>query len=162
MFTIAVIQRFDVLAEEGYSYSSSTYPIHHDLYGMPGAPRFAFRPREDSALLECPISTVAVRGHVLPCGGGGYFRLLPYRLSRWQLRRVNQQERQSAIFYFHPWEIDSEQPRPRGLPMRARARHYVNIGRMEGRLRRLLTDFVWSRMDRVFPDVAPAAEATAP
>jgi polysaccharide deacetylase family protein (PEP-CTERM system associated) len=152
---------FDVLAEEGYSYSSSTYPIRHDLYGMPGAPRFAFHPRADSSILECPISTVAVRGHVLPCGGGGYFRLLPYRLSRWQLERLNHKERQPGVFYFHPWEIDVDQPRPRGLPLRTRIRHYVNIGRMEARLRRLLADFAWDRMDRVFPEIAAPADGTA-
>jgi polysaccharide deacetylase family protein (PEP-CTERM system associated) len=153
---------FDVLAEEGYSYSSSIYPIRHDLYGMPGAPRFAFRPREGSSLLECPISTITVGGRVLPCGGGGYFRLLPYRLSRQLLKRLNQREGQSAVFYFHPWEIDPEQPRPPRLPARARARHYVNLTRMEGRLRRLLADFLWSRMDRVFPDALPCSPRATP
>ena len=145
---------FDVLAEEGYAYSSSIYPVRHDLYGMPGAPRFAFRPLKGSTILECPISTVSIRGRVLPCGGGGYFRLLPYRLSRWQLRRINETDRQPCIFYFHPWEIDPDQPRQRGLRLRTRIRHYTNLERMEGRLHRLLRDFDWDRMDRVFPEIA--------
>src|ERR1700687_2586867 len=110
---------------------------------MPGAPRFAFRPLKDSAILECPISTISIRGRVLPCGGGGYFRLLPYRVSRWQLRRINEIDRQPCIFYFHPWELDPDQPRQTGLKLRTRIRHYTNLERMEGRLHRLLGDFAW-------------------
>jgi polysaccharide deacetylase family protein (PEP-CTERM system associated) len=141
---------FDVLNEEGYAYSSSVYPIQHDTYGMPEAPRFAFRPRGASGILECPVSTIALFGRNLPCGGGGYFRLLPYAVSSWQIRRVNRREGQPCIFYFHPWEIDPKQPRQPGLKLRTRFRHYVNLGRMRGRLVRLLHEFSWGRMDRTF------------
>lgn len=139
----------DVLHEAGYRYSSSIYPIKHDLYGMPSAPRFAFRPKPDG-ILEIPVTTVMVGGRKLPCGGGGYFRLFPYRLSRWAMKRVNDQDRQACLFYFHPWEIDPDQPRQQGLPLKTRVRHYLNLGRTEGRLRQLLRDFRWDRMDRVF------------
>jgi len=139
----------DVLHESGHLYSSSIYPIRHDLYGMPEAPRFAFR-HNGSGLLEIPVTTVLVGGHKLPCGGGGYFRLFPYRLSQWALRRVNERDGQSCVFYFHPWEIDAAQPRPPNLSLKTRFRHYLNLERMEQRLGRLFQDFTWDRMDRVF------------
>lgn len=141
---------FDTLAETGHAYSSSIYPIQHDHYGMPDAPRFAHR--RDNGLLEIPVTTLRMGGRNLPSSGGGYFRLLPYDLSRWMIRQVNRQDRQSAIFYFHPWEIDTGQPRIPGIDARTRFRHYVNIGRMDQRLQRLLEDFRWSRMDRLFLD----------
>ncbi len=140
----------DELQEAGYRYSSSIYPIRHDLYGMPSAPRFAYRPFHDSDFLEIPITTTTLLGRQLPCGGGGFFRLFPYWLSRQNLRRVNLQEGQPGLFYFHPWEIDPDQPRQQGLPLKTRFRHYLNLHRTEQRLRRLLTDFAWDRMDRVF------------
>lgn len=139
----------DTLEQVGYRYSSSVYPIRHDLYGMREAPRFPFRLREDG-LLEIPITTVSVMNHNLPCGGGGYFRLLPYRFSRWALHRINQCDRQPCVFYFHPWEIDPYQPRMNGVGLRNRFRHYVNLSRMESKIERLLTDFSWDRMDKVF------------
>lgn len=139
-----------VLAEVGYRYSSSIYPIRHDLYGMPAAPRFAFRPSPGSAFLEIPVTTVKMAQTKLPCGGGGYFRLFPYALSRWALRRVNRRDGQACVFYFHPWEIDPEQPRQTGVGARTRFRHYLNLNRMEPRLGRLLDDFRWGRMDEVF------------
>jgi len=139
----------DVLHEAGYRYSSSIYPIHHDLYGMPEAPRFAFRWRRDG-IIEIPVTTVSLAGQKLPCGGGGYFRLLPYAVSRWALRRVNESDGQSCVFYFHPWEIDPEQPRVRGIGLKTRFRHYLNLSRMQRRLGRLLHDFKWDRIDRVF------------
>ncbi len=138
-----------VLKEAGYRYSSSIYPVRHDHYGMPQAPRFAFTLNDD-AVLEIPITTVSIRGHHLPCGGGGYFRLLPYRLSRWALRRVNKHDAQPGIFYFHPWELDAEQPRMTGITLKTRFRHYLNLSKTEARLQRLLVDFRWDRMDRVF------------
>jgi polysaccharide deacetylase family protein (PEP-CTERM system associated) len=141
---------FEILAEEGHEYSSSIYPIRHDLYGMPNAPRFAFRPERAKGLIEVPVTTVKVFGHNMPCGGGGYFRLLPQVYSRWAMRRVNRNDRQSCVFYFHPWEIDPGQPRMPGLPFKSRFRHYTNLGRMEPRLRRVLREFAWDRMDRVF------------
>ena len=140
----------EALAEEGYVYSSSVYPIRHDLYGMPDAPRFAFNPPGAAGLVECPVTTTRLFNRNLPCGGGGYFRLLPYGYSRWAMRRVNRRDGEACIFYFHPWEIDPGQPRQSGLSARSRLRHYTNLGRMEGRLRRLLGDFAWHRMDRVF------------
>ncbi|MDX2222071.1 MAG: DUF3473 domain-containing protein [Rhodospirillaceae bacterium] len=141
---------FDVLAEEGHTYSSSVNPIRHDLYGMPQAPRFAFRPHAASPLVEFPITTVRLGGRNLPCGGGGFFRLLPYAWSRWAIDQVNRRDGQSAIFYFHPWEVDHAQPRESGLSWRSRLRHYTNLDVMESRLARLLREFKWSRMDRVF------------
>ena len=141
---------FEVLAEEGYAYSSSIYPIRHDLYGSPDAPRFAYQPAHGHGLIEIPVSTVTVFGHNMPCGGGGYFRLLPYAVSRWAMRRVNRRDGRPCVFYFHPWEVDPGQPRFQGIPLKARIRHYTNLGRMEQRLRAVLADFAWDRMDRVF------------
>jgi polysaccharide deacetylase family protein (PEP-CTERM system associated) len=140
----------DELLEAGYRYSSSIYPIAHDHYGMPEAPRFAFYPNGPDGLLEVPITTVQLLKRNLPAGGGGYFRLLPYALSRWMMAKVNQADRQPALFYFHPWEIDTEQPRPEGLDAKARFRHYINIDRMENRIEALARDFAWDRMDRIF------------
>lgn len=139
---------FDSLAEAGYRYSSSVYPIQHDHYGMPDAPRFAHEVRP--GLLEIPVTTLRVMNRNLPSSGGGYFRLLPYALSRWMLRQVNAGDQASAIFYFHPWEIDAGQPRVAGIDAKTRFRHYVNIGRMERRLEQLLADFRWGRMDQIF------------
>ena len=139
----------DVLAEAGHEYSSSIYPIRHDLYGMPDAPRFAFR-HKGGSLLEIPVTTVEVLSQRLPCGGGGYFRLVPYAVSRWALRRVKRQDAQPCVFYFHPWEIDPEQPRPTDFRLKTRFRHYLNLDRMERRLERLLRDFRWARMDEVY------------
>jgi polysaccharide deacetylase family protein (PEP-CTERM system associated) len=139
-----------VLEETGHRYSSSIYPIRHDLYGMPDAPRFAFHPHGEGGLLEIPVTTVQFGQRKLPCGGGGWFRLLPYALSRAALRRVNRHDGRPCLFYFHPWEIDPMQPRQAGVDPKTRFRHYLNLTRMEGRLRRLLADFQWDRMDRVF------------
>lgn len=139
---------FDALAASGHRYSSSIYPIRHDHYGMPDAPRFA-HPVADG-LIEIPITTLRLLERNLPSSGGGYFRLLPYAVSRWMLRRVNAVDRQPAVFYFHPWEIDPGQPRIDGIDARTRFRHYLNLERTEGRLRSLLRDFEWGRMDRVF------------
>lgn len=139
---------FDVLLEAGYRYSSSVYPVQHDHYGMPDAPRFPYSARP--GLIEIPITTTRVLGRNLPAGGGGYFRLAPYKLSRWALRRVNAIDRRSAIFYMHPWEIDPGQPRVAGTDLKTRFRHYVNLSRTEARLGHLLSDFRWGRVDEVF------------
>ena len=138
---------FECIERAGYSYSSSIYPIRHDHYGSPDAPRFAHDVRE--RLLEVPVTTMRLFGRNWPAGGGGYFRLLPYMLSRWLLRRVNYVDQQPAIFYFHPWEIDAAQPRVSGVDSKVRFRHYINLHRMEGRLRQLLFDFQWGRVDEV-------------
>lgn len=140
---------FDVLAEEGHAYSSSIYPIRHDLYGMPDAPRGPHRVA-DGALLEIPMTTLRLGGRNLPCAGGGYFRLLPYAVFRAGLRRVNGER--SGMFYTHPWEIDPGQPRNALAPRMSRFRHYVNISRTEGRVRKLLRDFSWGRVDQVFKE----------
>ncbi|RVT87737.1 DUF3473 domain-containing protein [Inhella crocodyli] len=145
---------FDVLQEAGYRYSSSVYPIAHDHYGMPDSPRFAYPVRD--GLIEVPVTTNRIGGRNLPSSGGGYFRLLPYGVSRWLIRRVNEVDAQSAVFYFHPWEIDPDQPRVPGVDAKSRFRHYVNLSRTEGRIRRLLGDFAWGRMDEIFLP-APAA-----
>lgn len=151
---------FDCLERAGYRYSSSIYPIRHDHYGMPDAPRFAHRVR--SGLLEVPVSTARLFARNWPASGGGYFRLMPYPLSRWLLRRINEVDRESAIFYFHPWEIDAGQPRIAGIDAKTRFRHYLNLQHMDGRLQRLLDDFSWGRMDDIFlsGESAPAPRAS--
>jgi polysaccharide deacetylase family protein (PEP-CTERM system associated) len=140
----------ELLQDAGFAYSSSIYPIRHDLYGMPEASRFPFHPDNAPKLLEIPVSTVVFAGKQLPCGGGGYFRLLPYAYYRWAIGRVNRGEGQSTVFYFHPWELDPEQPRQRGLDAKTRFRHYLNLDKTEDRLRRLLADFRWDTMSAVF------------
>ena len=139
---------FECIARAGYRYSSSVYPIRHDHYGAPDAHRFAHE--SVPGLLEVPIATVRVLNANWPAGGGGYFRLLPYRLSRWSLARINARDERPAMFYFHPWELDPAQPRVDGAPMKTRFRHYVNLHRTEQRLARLVRDFRWDRADRVF------------
>ncbi len=137
----------EILLEEGYRYSSSVYPLQSDLYGCPGAPRTAFAPI--AGLIEAPLTVVRLLGLDIPASGGGYFRLFPYAASRWLLARANRVTRAPAIFYVHPWEIDPDQPRQSQAPLRSRLRHYLNLGRNEARLRRLLRDFAWTRMDRL-------------
>lgn len=159
-FSIGVnnLWAFDCLERAGYSYSSSIYPIQHDHYGMPDAPRFAHRVR--AGLLEVPVTTIRILGRNWPSSGGGYFRLFPYNLSRGMLKWVNTHDRQAAVFYFHPWEIDRNQPRIPGISTKTKFRHYVNINRMESRLNQLLSDFRWGRMDEIFlpPSPAPASQ----
>ena len=140
---------FPVLRDAGYEYSSSIYPVKHDLYGWPSAPRFAFRHR-DCDLLEVPVTTVRLFNRNFPCGGGGYFRLYPYAFMRVLLRHVNSADRQPCVFYMHPWEIDAEQPRQTGLGWKTRFRHYLNLHRMQNRLHRLLNDFRWDTMAEVY------------
>ena len=150
---------FDVLEQTGHRYSSSIYPVTHDLYGVPDAPRFPYR-TGSGGLIELPMTTVRLRGRNLPIAGGGYFRLMPYPLFRGLLRRFHAAENRAAIFYFHPWEIDPGQPRIAGASSRARFRHGVNLKAMHARVARLLHDFRWDRMDRVFaPDARRLADA---
>jgi polysaccharide deacetylase family protein (PEP-CTERM system associated) len=148
-----------VLADEGYAYSSSVAPFGTDHYGWPGFPRFAHRPVAGSEMIEIPVTTARFGGRTLAAGGGGFFRLLPYAFSRWAIGRVNREERQPAVFYFHPWEIDPDQPRVAGAPLKSRLRHYTNLGVMAAKLRRLLGEFRWDRLDRVY--LAPAYRAAA-
>jgi polysaccharide deacetylase family protein (PEP-CTERM system associated) len=145
----------DCVAQAGYRYSSSIYPVKHDHYGMPDAPRFPFASRD--GLMEVPVTTVRMGSRNLPAGGGGYFRLLPYAASRWLLRQVNERDGRPAMFYCHPWEIDAAQPRVPGVDAKSRFRHYVNLDRTEGRLARLMRDFRWGRMDEVFPEISRAS-----
>jgi len=140
----------EVIAETGHRYSSSVYPIAHDHYGMPEAPRFAWR--TPSGVIEIPPSSLRLFGHNLPASGGGYFRLLPYPVSRWSIRRINGHDGEPCIFYFHPWEVDPQQPRVAQAGIKSKFRHYVNLERMAGRLDRLLSDFRWGRVDQVFAD----------
>lgn len=143
-----------VLAEEGYAYSSSVFPVKHDLYGAPDAPRLPHRPQPDG-VLELPMTTVRAGGRNLPCAGGGWFRLVPYPLFRTGLRRVNGREGRRGIFYFHPWEVDPAQPRVAEAGRLSRFRHYTGLTSMMARLEALLRDFGWGRMDEVFaPELA--------
>jgi polysaccharide deacetylase family protein (PEP-CTERM system associated) len=139
-----------ILEELGFKYSSSIYPVKHDLYGMPDASRFAFQPENAPRLLEIPITTVRVLGRNFPCGGGGFFRLFPYSLSHWAIQQVNKIDCQPSIFYFHPWEIDPDQPKQKGIDVKTRFRHYLNLSLMESRLEQLLHDFHWNTMNNVF------------
>ena len=143
---------FECIERAGYHYSSSVYPVRHDHYGTPDAPRFTHDVHE--GLLEVPVTTMRLFGRNWPAGGGGYFRLMPYAMSRWLLRRVNRVDQQPAIFYFHPWEIDAAQPRVPGIDVKTRFRHYLNLDRMEQRLRQLLFDFEWRRLDEVLLEAA--------
>jgi polysaccharide deacetylase family protein (PEP-CTERM system associated) len=136
-----------VLAEQGYAYSSSVAPIAHDHYGWREAPRFAFKPVAGSDLVEIPVTTAEFAGKRLAAGGGGFFRVLPYAFSRWAIRQVNLRDQRPAIFYFHPWEIDPDQPRVAGAPLKSRLRHYSRLEHMAGKLRQLIGEFPWGRMD---------------
>lgn len=148
---------YDLLAEAGYAYSSSIHPIRHDSYGMPDAPRAPFAPRP--GIVEVPVGTLRLGGVNWPCGGGGFFRLLPYAATRAAIRRVNRREGRPFVFYIHPWDLDPGQTLPPGLTPKARLRHTLGLGRAEARLRRLAADFTWDRMDRVFSlEAKPCAD----
>jgi polysaccharide deacetylase family protein (PEP-CTERM system associated) len=138
-----------VLAEQGYAYSSSVAPVVHDHYGWRDSPRFAWRPLTDAPLIELPVTTVDVAGRRMAAGGGGFFRLLPYAFSNWAVSRVNRADRRPAIFYFHPWEIDPGQPRVAEAPLRSRLRHYTNLSAMRPKLLKLLQAHQWDRTDAV-------------
>ncbi len=138
----------EILAEEGYTYSSSVAPVVHDHYGWPEAPRFAFHPVAGSSLVELPVTTARLGGRIVAAGGGGFFRLFPYAFSRWAIGQVNRDHR-PAIFYFHPWEIDPGQPRVADAPLKSKLRHYARLGAMEGKLERVIGEFRWDRVDKV-------------
>jgi polysaccharide deacetylase family protein (PEP-CTERM system associated) len=142
-------QAWEILESEGYLYSSSVFPVRHDLYGTPDAPRRPYHPTA-GALWEIPMTTVRLFRRNLPCAGGGYFRLMPYKLYASGINRLHSQEHQPAIFYTHPWELDPAQPRISKARLVSQFRHRVNLGQMERRLTELLKDFRWDRMDRVF------------
>ena len=150
------------LADAGYAYSSSVAPVVHDHYGWPQSPRFAWTPITGSSLVELPVTTARMGGRTLAAGGGGFFRMLPYRFSHWAIEQVNALG-QPAILYFHPWEIDVDQPRVVNAPLRSKLRHYSRLAVMEAKLERLLGDFRWGRIDGLLPalDCAAAAAAAA-
>ena len=145
------------LADQGYAYSSSVAPVAHDHYGWREAPRFAFQPLPWSKLIEIPVTTAMFGNRRLAAGGGGFFRVLPYAFSRWAIRQVNRREQRPAVFYFHPWEIDPEQPRVDGAPIKSRLRHYTNLDKMAPKLRELVREFAWGRMDMLAHREAPRA-----
>lgn len=140
----------DILVEAGFRYDSSIFPVRHDLYGMPGAQRFPHRLETESgaSIIEFPPSTARVLGQNLPAAGGGYFRLYPYALSRWLMRRVNEGEDQPIVFYLHPWEVDPDQPRV-DAGWKSRFRHYNNLDKCESRLRQLLGEFRFGTLREV-------------
>ena len=138
---------FDVLAEQGYKYSSSVAPVVHDHYGWREAPRFAFRPVAGSDLIEIPVTTALLGSRRLAAGGGGFFRVLPYGFSRWAIAQVNREDERPAVFYFHPWEVDPRQPRVGNAGLRSKLRHYTNLDKMADKLRKLVREFHWGRMD---------------
>ncbi len=144
---------YENLARAGYQYSSSIFPIRHDLYGIPDAPRTPFIVA-DTSIIEIPLTTVNLSGKNFPCSGGGWFRLMPYQLFKAGLKRVNEKDKLPGIFYFHPWEIDPEQPRQKNIPAKTAFRHYLNLQRMEKRLDKLLEDFQWDTMQQVFVEQA--------
>lgn len=136
-----------VLAEEGYAYSSSVAPLTHDHYGWPEAPRYAFKPLADSDLIEVPVTVADLAGKRMATGGG-FFRLLPSQLMHFAVRQVSG-DGHPAVFYFHPWEIDPAQPRVANAPLRSKIRHYSRLGAMAGKLRGLIAEHDWGRMDAV-------------
>lgn len=148
----------DIILEEGFTYDASVFPIRHDRYGLPSAPRhFHSIENTTGTLWECPGSTVQVAGTNLPVAGGGYFRLLPYKWTRWGISHLNESEQRPAIFYLHPWEIDPDQPR---LPASrlSRFRHYTNLHKAESRLRRLLSEFTFAPLGEVLREWTKTAD----
>jgi polysaccharide deacetylase family protein (PEP-CTERM system associated) len=146
----------DVLAEEGFSIDSSIFPAHHDVYGIPDAPRFPYwhKTAQGTSLFEFPPSTVRWSGNNVGVGGGGYLRLLPYAWTRRGIRTINEREKQPAMVYFHPWEIDPEQPRIQASA-KSRLRHYTNLAGMENKIERLLRDFQFGTLSDVFKQIEP-------
>ncbi|WP_370659889.1 XrtA system polysaccharide deacetylase [Paraglaciecola algarum] len=139
---------FEILAELGFKYSSSTYPVKHDLYGTPDWPRFAYQRKE--GITEIPIPTHRVLGRQTPIGGGGYFRLYPYALTKFLVKSYLKKEQQPYSFYFHPWEIDENQPKVAGASAKSNFRHYINLDKTYGKLDKLLDDFSWDTMRNVY------------
>lgn len=179
--SMASLWAYDELAEAGYRYDSSVFPVKHDFYGIPDWPRFPFhvvrekdshwapellegQKHADSAgrrFFEIPITTLKLLGRNIPIAGGGYFRLFPYAVTHWGLRRINDLEGQPFVFYLHPWELDPEQPRMRGAGMKSRFRHYLNLHKTEMRLRRLLGDFSFVSLGSLLQEGAPVNEEEA-
>jgi polysaccharide deacetylase family protein (PEP-CTERM system associated) len=152
----------DVLIEEGYEYDASIFPVRHDRYGIPGSPRHMHRIERDAgSLWEIPGSTLRVGGVNLPAAGGGYFRLLPYKWTSLAIARLNKSERQPAVFYLHPWEIDAAQPRLESSRV-SRLRHYTNLHKTESRLRRLLSEFRFGPIRDLLASTKTDAQSSTP
>jgi polysaccharide deacetylase family protein (PEP-CTERM system associated) len=139
----------DVIADEGFAYDSSIFPVVHDRYGMP---RAALEPHQlvtasGRTLIEIPPAVLSLGGLRIPVAGGGYFRLYPYAVTRWAMRRINRAKR-PVVVYLHPWELDTGQPRL-NIGLVTKFRHYVNIARVGERLRRLLRDFRFEPIGRI-------------
>ena len=130
----------DILKEEGFTADSSIFPIVHDMYGIPDAPRFRHE-LPQKGIEEFPLSTAVIFGRRIPVSGGGYFRLFPYWFTKTALKRINRQENQPFVFYIHPWELDPGQPRFKNARLLSRFRHYNNLGKTRERFERLLSDF---------------------
>jgi polysaccharide deacetylase family protein (PEP-CTERM system associated) len=143
----------EILSEIGYKYSSSVYPVSHDHYGVPNALRHPHL-IEGTELTEIPPSTVRLLGHNIPVSGGGYFRLFPLSLSKYFVGRHQKTEAYPYVFYFHPWELDPDQPRFKNVSQKARFRHYLNLDRFEKRLSEMLRSYQWGRMDKLYFDGA--------
>jgi polysaccharide deacetylase family protein (PEP-CTERM system associated) len=152
---------FPILAEEGFVYDSSVYPVVHDRYGFPRAPRFphVVHTGDGAALWEVPVGTARFAGTNLPVGGG-FFRLFPVPLVRAALRSVNRAEGRPVVLYVHPWEFDPDQPRP-AMRWTQRFRHYAGLASAEAKLRVLLTEFRFAAIETVFGEVRPARRAAA-
>lgn len=132
----------EILADLGFTYDSSIFPIVHDNYGIPHSPRFPY-PHQHVNLYEYPISTAMILGRTVPVSGGGYFRLFPYWFTRWALDSINTKEGQPFVFYLHPWEVDPDQPRIEHASLLSRFRHYNNLAKTQKRFKRLLKDFAF-------------------
>jgi len=139
----------DILADAGFKYDSSIFPVHHDNYGIPGSPTepHVLKTPDGQSLIEFPLSTYKVMGQTLPVAGGGYFRLYPYRLSRFFYNSINKKSK-SFVFYLHPWEVDPGQPRVKASWF-SEFRHYNNLHKCESRLKQLLSDFSFTTMETV-------------
>ncbi|MEL7491390.1 MAG: XrtA system polysaccharide deacetylase [Pseudomonadota bacterium] len=137
----------EILSEIGYAYSSSEHPIAHDHYGDPNGPRAPYRPVQGSAFIEAPVATAEIMGRRLSAAGGGWFRAAPYAFSKHLIQRAQATQDGPTIFYFHPWEIDPDQPRIASASGKAKFRHYLNLRKMEKKLGALLDDFSWGRID---------------
>lgn len=147
-FTKENLWVYDILRDEGYLYSSSVYPVVHDHYGIPDAPRFRYQPIE--GIDEIPLSTLSFFGKNIPISGGGYFRLYPYWLTRWAMKRFSQENEKPYIFYLHPWEVDPHQPRMSDLSVKTRFRHYLNLEKVESRIQAMLREFEWASMAQLY------------
>lgn len=148
----------DVLIEEGFLYDSSIFPIHHDFYGYPTFNRFPIRVQRAGVgnILEVPLSTLRFFGKNFPIAGGGYLRLFPIRFIEWGIRRLNETERQPAVLYLHPWEVDIEQPRLNGRRLSV-LRHYIHMDRTMAKLQHLLNTFQFGPIQKVFPPAEHSA-----